>query len=142
MSKESELKAHVRRVWHSVWDEGDVDALDALLADGFTRVTEGSSSPLDAAAYKGAVRTTRAAFPDLKTTVEDLVEEDGHLAIFWSSTGTHSNELFGVPATGRTVQTFGVNFCTFTDGRLFHERVTWDPRQLLNALGITSLGED
>lgn len=142
MAHESELKARVRQVWSAAWDDGDVDALDTLLSDGFTRVTQGTASELSAEAYKEAIRTTRAAFSNFTTAIEDLVEEDGRLAIFWTSTGTHDNELFGVPATGRTVTTFGCNFCTFVDGKLDHERVTWDPRQLLNALGITSLGED
>ncbi|WP_125612425.1 ester cyclase [Specibacter cremeus] len=142
MAQESELKARVRRVWHAAWDDGDVDALDALLAEDYSRTTHGSDKPLAADEFKDAIRATRRAFPDLATTIEDLIEEDGHLAIFWSSTGTHRDELFGVPATNRRVLTYGSNFCTFEDGRLSRERVTWDPRHLLTALGITSLGED
>jgi steroid delta-isomerase-like uncharacterized protein len=142
MPQESELKTRVRQVWHAVWDEGDVDALDTLLADNFQRITHGSNTPLNAAEFKNSVRATREAFPDLATTIEDLIEQDGQVAIFWSSTGTHQRELFGVPATHRQVSTYGSNFCTFTDGRLSNERVTWDPRHLLTALGITSLGED
>lgn len=142
MAQESELKTRVRQVWHAVWDDGDVDALDVLLADDFERTTHGSLRPLNSEEFKDAIRATREAFPDLTTTVEDLIEQDGQLAIYWSSTGTHRSELFGVPATNRRVSTYGSNFCTFVDGRLSRERVTWDPRQLLTALGITSLGED
>jgi len=142
MAQESELKTRVRRIWHEVWDEGDTDALDDLLSATFVRTTQGSPGSLDTAHTKAAIEATRAAFPDLTTTIESIVEEDGTLAIFWSSTGTHRSELFGVPATNRRVETHGSNLCTFENGRMSEERVTWDPRHLLQALGITSLGED
>ncbi|WP_026556005.1 ester cyclase [Arthrobacter sp. 35W] len=142
MAQESELKTRVREIWHAVWDDGDVDALDALLADGYTRTSNASPAALGAGEFKDMVRTTREAFPDFSTTITALAQDGDQLAIFWSSTGTHSSELFGVPATHRRITTYGSNFCTFDNGRLVNEHVTWDPRQLLTALGIISLGED
>ena len=47
-----------------------------------------------------------------------------------------------MPATKRRVVTYGSNLCTFTDGKLAHERVTWDPRHLLSALGISTVRHD
>lgn len=142
MTTESPLKDRLRRVWHEAWDEGNVDALDGLLADGFTRITQGSPTPLSAADFKEEIRATRRAFPDLVTTIDDVIEEGDRIAIFWTSTGTHQGELLDVPATRRRVVTYGSNLCTVADGKLTHERVTWDPRQLLSALGISTVRHD
>lgn len=142
MTAESTVKAAVRKSWQAAWDEGNVDALDGIMGDSFTRSTQGSATSLDVNGLKDSILATRTGFPDLKTTIEHLVEEGDRLAIFWTSTGTHDAELFGVPPTHREVSTFGANFCRIENGRIVQEQVTWDPRHLLSALGITSLGEE
>ena len=140
MAGSSELKARVREAWREAWDKGDVDALDEVLAPDFVRVTHGSATPLSAAAYKEQILRTRRAFPDLATSIDHIVEDGDQLAIFWTTTGTHRDELHGIPSTNRTVTTFGSNLCTVVDGRVRRESVTWDTRQLLTALGISDLG--
>ena len=49
MTTESQLKTRVREAWQQAWDEGNVDALDGLLAENFQRVTRGSDTSLSAA---------------------------------------------------------------------------------------------
>ena len=118
MTTESPLKTRVREAWHEAWDKGNVDALDGLLADGFTRTTRGSDESLSAAEYKEQILQTRRAFPDLTTSIDDIVEDGDQLAIFWTSRGTHRDELLGIPTTNRQVTTSGSNLCTVADGRL------------------------
>jgi steroid delta-isomerase-like uncharacterized protein len=112
------------------------------LADDFERATHGSDTRLSAAEFKEEILATRRAFPDLTTSIENVVEEGDLVAIFWSSSGTHRDELLGVPATNRRVTTYGSNLCTFRNGKLSREQVTWDPRQLLTALGISTVRHD
>ena len=121
MTTESQLKTRVREAWHEAWDKGNVDALDALLADDFARTTQGSDESLSAAAYKEQILQTRRAFPDLTTSIDDIVEDGDQLAIFWTSRGTHRDELHGIPTTNREVTTSGSNLCTVVDGRLSSE---------------------
>jgi steroid delta-isomerase-like uncharacterized protein len=142
MTTESQLKARVREAWHEAWDKGNVDALDGLLADDFQRITHGSEAPLSAAEYKEQILQTRRAFPDLTTSIDDIVEDGDRLAIFWTSRGTHRDELLGIPTTNRVVTTSGSNLCTIVGGRLRSERVTWDTRHLLTALGISTVRHD
>ncbi len=101
MTTESQLKTRVREAWHEAWDKGNVDALDGLLAATFTRTTEGSDTSLSAAEFKEEILATRRAFPDFTTTIDELVEDGDQLAIFWTSRGTHRDELHGIPTTNR-----------------------------------------
>jgi steroid delta-isomerase-like uncharacterized protein len=137
---ESPRKQHVRRVWQACWDRGEVDTLDELLAPTYQR--RSSAAPAqDREAFKRSILATREAIPDLTTVIEDLVEEGERMAIRWHSTGTHTATFLDVPATQRRVDVSGVVFAHFDGEQIIDEWVTWDPRQLLTALGIIALGE-
>jgi len=138
---ESPRKRRVRSAWAASWDRGEVDALDELLAPGYRRSSPQATEAQDRAAFKRSILATREAFPDLTTAIEELVEEGDRMAIRWRSTGTHTATFLDVPPTGRSVEVSGVVFADFDGERIAAEWVTWDPRQLLSALGIISLGE-
>jgi steroid delta-isomerase-like uncharacterized protein len=131
--------ATVTRAWSSAWNEGDTALLEDLFDVGYQRHSAGSRGSQSSIEFLETIRDSRAAFPDLHTVIDAIIEEGDHMAIFWHSTGTHQNEFLGVPPTRRSVETFGSNHCVFHNGKLVAEHVTWDPRQLLSALGIISL---
>lgn len=131
----------IEQAWAAAWDRGDVDALDDLMADGYQR--HGSDGPaLDLATFKASITATRSAFPDLVTTIDEIVLAGDSAAIRWHSVGTHEGSLLGVPATRRRVEVSGATFAHFENDRIVEEHVTWDPRALLTALGVISVGQD
>lgn len=127
--------------WGAAWDDGDVSALDALVTDDYVRISKSSGKGVGLAAFKDEIRAIRAGVPDLKTTIDAVVMDGDRGAIFWTSTGTHTQPFFGVPPTGRTVYTRGSNFLTLVDGRIASETVTWDGGEVLNCLGVRSLSD-
>lgn len=129
----------VAQAWSAAWNEGDTTLLKQLLDPAYKRHSAGSKGSQSSTELMGTIQASRAAFPDLHTTIDAVIEEGDQMAIFWHSTGTHQNEFLGVPSTRRTVETFGSNHCVFSNGKVVAENVTWDPRQLLTALGIISL---
>lgn len=129
----------VAQAWSAAWNEGDYAFLADLLDPAYERHSAGSKNSQTSAELIETIRASRAAFPDLHTTIDAIIEEGDHMAIFWHSKGTHQNEFLGVPSTRRTVETYGSNHCVFNKGKVVAENVTWDPRQLLTALGIISL---
>ncbi|MPY77072.1 MAG: DUF4440 domain-containing protein [Actinophytocola sp.] len=139
MATESARKQRVREVWQASWGRGDVDALDELLDPSYRRHTASGGTPQSRDGFKASILSTREAFPNLMTTIEEMVEEGDRLAIRWRSTGTHTGTFHDVPPTGRDVEVFGVTFAHFTGSAVAEEWVTWDPLQLLTALGIIPL---
>jgi len=131
--------ATLTQAWSAAWNEGDTSLLEELLDAEYQRHSAGSRGSQTSTELVETIRDSRAAFPDLRTSIDAIIEEGDHMAIFWHSTGTHQNEFLGVPPTRRSVETFGSNHCVFRNGKLLTEHVTWDPRQLLSALGIISL---
>ncbi|MBT8160717.1 MULTISPECIES: flavin reductase [Arthrobacter] len=133
------LEPLITSAWLDAWDKGDLSALDRLMAEGYTRTSKATGATVDLAGLKSEIEAVREAFPDLRTTVDDVVEGEGTVAVFWTSTGTHTHEYLGVPATGLTVQTRGSNILVLQDGKILKETVTWDGSELLAGLGIRPL---
>jgi steroid delta-isomerase-like uncharacterized protein len=133
------LEPLITSAWLAAWDKGDLDALDALMAADYTRISKATGATVDLTGLKAEIAAVREAFPDLRTTIDDVVEGSETVAVFWTSTGTHAHEYLGVPATGLTVQTRGSNILILQDGKITNETVTWDGSELLAGLGIRPL---
>ncbi|MBO8185146.1 ester cyclase [Streptomyces spirodelae] len=134
-------RALIRSVWEATWNRGDVDALDELLSSDYLRHSS-EPHPQNLRTFKASILATRSAFPDLSTTLDDILIEGDRAAIRWHSTGNHEGSLMGVPATKRRVEVGGATFARFEEDRIVEEFVTWDPRALLSALGIIHVGQD
>lgn len=128
--------------WAAAWDRGDVDVLDTVLGPGYRRRARAGDEGQGLAEFKAAIVATRSAFPDLTTTIDEIVVEGDRAAVRWHSTGRHERPFLGVPPTHRQVQVSGSTFARFQGDRIVEEFVTWDPRALLSALGIISVGQD
>lgn len=134
-------RERIRKTWEAAWDLGEVDALDELLSPGYRRVESGGAVHTRDQ-FKASILSTRAAFPDLTTVVDEIVVEGDRAAVRWHSSGSHTGSFLGVPATNRSVAVNGATFARFRDDRIVEEAVTWDPRALLTALGIVTVGQD
>jgi steroid delta-isomerase-like uncharacterized protein len=132
----------VAKIWAAAWDRGEVDALDGLLSTEYRRRRTPADEGLSLAEFKAAITSARSAFPDLTTTIDEIVDEGDRMAIRWHTTGRHEGPYQGVPATHRAVQVNGATFARFEGDLVVEEYVTWDPRALLAALGVLHVGED
>ncbi|MEN4473394.1 ester cyclase [Mycolicibacterium cosmeticum] len=141
MSDNASRRNRIRAAWAAAWDRGEVDAIDELLADRYRRIGANGTG-LGREEFKASITATRTAFPDLLTTIDDIVVEGDRAAVRWHSTGSHEHSFLGVPATKRTVQVSGATFARFDGEHIVEEHVTWDPRTLLTALGIIAVGQD
>lgn len=138
-----ERRQRILSVWEQAWDHGDFAGLETMLSADYRRITADNPEGETREEFIASIQTTRTAFPDLTTTVEEIVIEGDVAAIRWNSRGTHLHGLLGVPPTHRAVTVYGATFIHFgDDGLVVREHVTWDPRALLAALGIISVGQD
>jgi steroid delta-isomerase-like uncharacterized protein len=128
--------------WAAAWDKGDVDALDAVISPDYRRRAHAADEGQNLAEFKASIIATRAAFPDLITTIDEILVEGDRAAVRWHSKGRHERPFLGVPPTHRQVEVSGATFSRFQGDRIVEEFVTWDPRALLSALGIISVGQD
>lgn len=142
MSDHQTRRTAIETAWEAAWDKGEVDALDDLLSPSYRRRSSHDDEGQDRETFKATILSARAAFPDLVTHIDDVVIEGDRAAIRWHSVGTHQHGFLGVPPTRRRVEVSGATFARFEGDLVVEEHVTWDPRALLSALGIISVGQD
>jgi predicted ester cyclase len=69
-------------------------------------------------AGKLAFRAMRAAFPDLRVTIEDMLADGDRVVTRQTFAGTHRGEWLGVPPTGRVVSWALIDIVRLEGGRL------------------------
>src|SRR5215208_692531 len=102
------------RRYFSVFEQGNIDLLDELLAPDYVNHTPATPDlPTGPEGVKGVVSMFRSAMPDLKVVIEDMIAEGDKVATRYTLEGTHEGELFGVPPTGRRLRASVNRLATF-----------------------------
>lgn len=129
-------KAVVRRYFEEVVNGGSAAAVRDLLAPEF-RLQLGSAPPVDAAAVLPLLSVFRAAFPDFRDELADMVAEADRVVAWGRSLGTHQGEFMGIPATDREIAVdFVSRFRLTSDGMIREIIVAQDQLGLLGQLGV------
>jgi steroid delta-isomerase-like uncharacterized protein len=128
-------KQRIRDFWGPAWTHGDLSAVDALLAPVYVRHSI-DPEPRDREYLKESILMLRAAFPDLRSEILDMVAEGEKVVTRWSAAGTQLGEFLGFPATGTHIVTEGVLIARFEDGKIVEEWATWNALDVLRDLGV------
>jgi steroid delta-isomerase-like uncharacterized protein len=130
----------IRRWFDEVWNQGDEAAIDRLLAKNATMW--GISRPGDFSTgseeFKKFYRTMRADFPDLKITLDQVVQEGDTAFARWTVTATHAAEASGSPAEHKQLKINGMSACRVLDGMLVEGWNVWDQIGMARQLGALS----
>src|SRR3954470_19744417 len=104
-----ENKAIIRRLFDEVWNTGNVDLLDELLAPGFVdHAAEMGGDDPTRAGFKTQARPFGSAFPDGRSHIDDLIAEGDRVVARWTDGGTQRGAIMGVAPTGRAVTIAGI----------------------------------
>ena len=137
MSLEANKRA-VRRLYADIFN-GDNPAAVADLLDP----TYVGYDPPDAArpirGHAGLVQSAdrmRAAFPDCRFAVDELIAEDERVAARITLVGTHTGAFFDLAPTGKRVTITGTVTYQLKAGRIVESRGNWDNLGLMRQLGL------
>ena len=134
----------VRRWFDDLFNQGELDVADEILADDVGYHGPQSLSPRDVTGpedVKSYVETYQTAFPDLWYTVEEVTATDGEVLVRWSAMGTHENDLFGIEPTGEGFTVDGIDVFTVEDGEITQVYAHWDTLKMVQELGVVSAAE-
>ncbi|HYX84046.1 MAG TPA: ester cyclase [Gaiellales bacterium] len=100
MSEQQDL---VQRLFDEIINAGNLDLADELFAPDY--VDHGPMGELRGIeAFKDLVRMWRAAVPDVHCTIENWFESGEMAAWNVRVTGTHTGDMMGIPASGRSFE--------------------------------------
>jgi steroid delta-isomerase-like uncharacterized protein len=135
-----DLETTVRGFYASI-NQGDLDRLGELVADDFI---EHEETPGLAPTKEGVLeffRMYRAAFPDMRMDVEEILTSGDKAVVRARVTGTQQGEFMGMPATGKSFDVKLIDIIRFGGDGLAHEH--WgviDSLTMMQQLGAVPEG--
>ncbi len=135
-----ENKALARRVIEELFNRGNLEAADELIAPDY--VLHDPASPEEVRGpegFKRFVGTFRTAFPDLHVTIEEQIAEGGKMVTRYTVRGTHQGELMGLPASGKRVTIVGAGVTHASGGKFVETWDHYDALGLMRQIGVVAL---
>ena len=114
----------MRREQAELWSHtGDLDAAEQLfVAD-------------QAEAGKQEAADFRRGFPDVVSTIDDLIAEGDKVVARWRSRATHRGDYMGMPPSGKEVQIMGISVYCIEEGKIAESWMVEDQFGLLRQIG-------
>ena len=134
MSKQDNI-ATTQRLGEAV-NSGNLDAFHEVFAPSAIDRDPASDQAPGPEGFIHFFTGFRAAFPDLKVSVEQLVADDDNVAIAYTMTGTHQGDFLGIPATGRQIKARGVQIARFENGLIVERWGSSDQLGILQQIGV------
>jgi len=131
-----ENKAVVRRFFEELLSTDNLAVADEILSPGFRFYFAGSPEPMDLESYKEFLMARRAAFPDRRFVVEDMIAEGDKVSARFTMRGTHKGEFRGIAPSGKEVRRTGIDMIRLSEGKMVEDRVEVDQLGMMQQLGV------
>ncbi len=138
-----ENKALTRRVMEEMFNKGNLDVADELLAPDF--VDHDPSMPEDVRGpegFKEYVRAFRSASSDLHIRIEDQIAEGDKVVQRWTGTGTHDGDSMGIAPTGNRVEFTGMEISRISGGKVAEMWDNYDAMGMMQQMGAIPSAEE
>jgi steroid delta-isomerase-like uncharacterized protein len=131
-------RALARRYIDEVYNHGRPEVIDELFADDYVDHTASTEQVPGPSGARQIYDVFRAAFPDLRVEIHDLVSDDDLVTFRATMSGTSQGPLMGAAPTGNAVQIASMVFLRVRDGRFVERWEQMDLLGLMLQLGIIS----
>ena len=118
-------KELLRRFYKEVYADWNMALVDEVVSPRFTSHDwpEGATGPQAFRKYYAAIR---AAVPDARYEVDDLIAEADRVVVRWRLLGTHEGEFRGIAPTGHAIELKGIAIYRVDEGKLMERWVVSD----------------
>lgn len=107
------------RLINEVANTGDLDRADALVAPDFVDHSVATGEPIVGIdSFKQGTAALRAAFPDIRITIEDAVAAENKIAFRLSMSGTQLGPFGGFPPGGKRVTWSAIGIVHTAEGKI------------------------
>ena len=130
-------KALLRRFYEDVYVDWNMAIVDEVVSPRFTSYDwpDGMAGPQ---AFRDYYAAMRAAVPDARYEVDDMIAEGDRVVVRWRLLGTHEGEFAGIAPTGRAIVLRGIAIYRVEAGKLMERWVVSDLHGVLeeSAAGV------
>jgi predicted ester cyclase len=103
--------------------QGDLDAAVELFA-----ADQAEAARQEAADF-------RQGFPDVVSTIEDIIAEGDKVVAHWRSRATHQGNYMDIPPTGKEVEFTGISVYRIEEGKIAQSWTVEDQFGLMQQIG-------
>jgi predicted ester cyclase len=121
--------------------KADMAIFDELVAEDVLDHYAPPGSPGGREGWKQNRLRFKAAFPDGRWEIADIVADGDLVAVRAPFSGIHQGEFFGIPATGRRVAIGSIHMCRVANGRIVEHWGNSDDLGMLRQLGAIPTAE-
>jgi steroid delta-isomerase-like uncharacterized protein len=125
----------MKKIYTEVVNKGNIDLMDELCQKDFVEHEALPGVESNLAGVKQFFKMYRAAFPDLKFTVEQMIAKDDKVVTYITITGTQKGEFMGTPASGKKINLNGVDIIRFVDGKAAEHWGVTDTMTMMHQIG-------
>ena len=129
-------KAAIRRFYEEFLSRGDLAVADELCAPDYAAHFLPPWAPNGVEGLKQILTMYRTAFPDVRSTIEDLIAEGDQVIARATTRGTHRGAFMGIPPTGKQVAVIGIDAFRLVDGKIVEHWLNRDDVGILQQLGM------
>jgi steroid delta-isomerase-like uncharacterized protein len=131
-----ENKRIVRRVNEEMISQNRPNLVDELFAESFVDHSALPGFPNSRQGVQQLFGMFHSAFSDFHVTIEDQVAEEDKVTTRKTFHGTHTGDLFGIPATNRTVQFEAIDILRIENGKVTEHWTVVDQMGMMQQLGV------
>jgi len=128
----------IRRFVDEALNKKDLAVIDEIMHADYVYRTPGQELH-GRQALRQLLADYHAALPRLHVKIDDLICADNKAVLLFTLTGTHENELMGIPATGKQVNIHGMMYSRFENGQIIEEWELLDQLTMFQQLGLVSI---
>jgi steroid delta-isomerase-like uncharacterized protein len=133
-----EVRSFLER-FTKAWEEGDLVTLAGCYADDCVVVSPIFHTLHGLPQVEHSFRSAFKAFASQSLHVDEVIidgENPGRAAMVWTTKVKHQGEIFGIPATGKTINVTISLILTLVDGKILREMRVYDFTNMLIQLGV------
>ncbi|MEM8531085.1 MAG: ester cyclase [Chloroflexota bacterium] len=131
-----ENKQFMRHFVEQTINQKNLAIIDELVDEDFIEYIPFPDQGPGREGLRFAIGALLTAFPDMHWTIEEQVAEGETVVSRFSWTGTHCGEFMGIPATEKSVESWGVVIDVVRDGKFSESRILMDSLGMLQQLGV------
>jgi predicted ester cyclase len=129
------VAAVVTRFYDEVLNGGRTEGLDQIVAQDATLYFGPELRGTGPEGFKATLAATRAAFPDARWMLDELLLGPDGAAARFTFHGTHGGDFHGLARTGSRVSVGGIETYRIAGGKIVENHVQLDTGALLAQLG-------
>ena len=123
-------------LWYEAFTNKDPALLDRILRETWVDIPSPPGTPAGPEGVKPLLAGLTTTFPDLKLTIEDILQEGDKVVVRARMAGTQKDTFMGFPSKNRKMDIQVVDIHEFKDGKIVRTWHTEDWMSGLRQLGV------